>query len=109
VNGTPALKTTRLLVVVSTVTLAMLALAGCGRKGPLELPPEVQARGEMLKAQEQAQGKIRGGKGKEAASTATPEPASAPAFMAPSEQQPIPGTTGHRPPAQYPFPLDPLL
>jgi predicted small lipoprotein YifL len=77
--------------------LALLALSGCGRRGPLELPPEYQAQGAALKAQQDAELKASPRK----AATGAPVPAPPP---------PIPsGVTGNRPPAQYPFPLDPLL
>jgi len=79
------------------VAVLAIGLSGCGRRGPLELPPETQARGEALKKQ-QAQS---------ASSDRTrPLPgAEEPAQPAPA----IPGTIGNRPPDQYPFPLDPLL
>jgi predicted small lipoprotein YifL len=80
------------------VALAVLALSGCGRRGPLELPPEYQAQGAALKAQQDA----------ELAKTA-PRKAT-PGAPVPAPPPPIPpGVTGNRPPAQYPFPLDPLL
>ncbi|MFO1126311.1 MAG: lipoprotein [Methylocystis sp.] len=82
---------------LAALALALFAasLGACGRRGPLELPPETQARGAILRAQtEAAQAK--------AAAHGAPPPASAP-------QPPIPGTIGNRPPEQYPFPLDPLL
>jgi predicted small lipoprotein YifL len=80
------------------VALALLALSGCGRRGPLELPPEYQAQGAALKAQQDAElARTSPRKG----ATGAPVPAPPP---------PIPsGVTGNRPPAQYPFPLDPLL
>ncbi len=88
-----------------TLLLAAAAAAGlsaCGRRGPLELPPDVQARGAALRAeQEAAQAKAV------PASGPGVKGASAPA--APPPPPPIPGTTGARPPADYPFPLDPLL
>jgi predicted small lipoprotein YifL len=82
---------------VAALALALIAasLGACGRRGPLELPPETQARGAILRAQaEAAQAK--------AATHGAPPPANVPA-------PPIPGTVGNRPPDQYPFPLDPLL
>jgi predicted small lipoprotein YifL len=84
------LRRTRLLLLFAA--LAASGLASCGRRGPLELPPEVQARGEALKA-EQAKN--------------APKPA--PGQAQPAPPPPIPGTVGNRPPDQYPFPLDPLL
>ncbi|MCX7898534.1 MAG: lipoprotein [Methylocystis sp.] len=71
------------------------SLAGCGRKGPLELPAETQARGAALRAQEEAR---------------PPTSRLAPGAAEPDRPAPpIPGTIGHRPPDQYPFLLDPLL
>ena len=88
-----------LLSRVSILALALVAmgLSGCGRRGPLELPPETQARGAALKSQQEAaraRGAQRAAPGAEEASGPPP---------------PIPGTIGNRPPAQYPFLLDPLL
>lgn len=79
--------------------LLAAALSGCGRRGPLELPPETQARGQMLKAQE------------EAAQAKATRGAKPPAGAAEERRPPppIPGTVGNRPPEQYPFLLDPLL
>lgn len=75
--------------------LLAVGLAGCGRRGPLELPPDVQQRGAALRAQEQA---------------AAPRPRAAPGADDPDQPKtPIPGTPGNRPPEQYPFVLDPLL
>lgn len=78
---------------------ALLAapLAGCGRRGPLELPPDVQARGAAIKAQQEAQARAA----KPRAAPGAAEPEAAPVR--------IPGTLGNRPPEQYPFVLDPLL
>lgn len=76
-----------------TIVLATAALAGCGRKGMLELPPEVAARAP------------------DASQPAAPAPASLGA-NAPVEQKalsPVPGTKGMRPPELYPFVLDPIL
>jgi len=77
---------------------AAASLSACGRRGPLELPPEVQARGAALKAAQAQSQPVRGAP-KPAPGQAAPEP----------PPPPIPGTMGNRPPAQYPFPLDPLL
>lgn len=85
---------TRRSVAVLALALVATSLGACGRRGPLELPPETQARGAYLRAQtEAAQAKAARG---------APPPENAPA-------PPIPGTVGNRPPDQYPFPLDPLL
>jgi predicted small lipoprotein YifL len=88
------LRRTRLLILLSAI--AATGLSACGRRGPLELPPEVQARGEALKAQQAA---AQARTAKNAPGQAQPEP----------PRPPIPGTIGNRPPEQYPFPLDPLL
>jgi len=74
---------------------AALALAGCGRKGPLELPVDVQAeRAARQAAQEEAAAKT----GRKLSDEG-----------APPKPQPQPGDIGHRPPADYPFVLDPVL
>lgn len=86
----------RPLLALSALALLSLALAGCGRRGPLELPPETQARGEALKAQEAARPRSGPRPAPGAEDGRGPPPA-------------IPGTIGHRPPDQYPFLLDPLL
>lgn len=91
------LRRSRLFLIIAAA-LAASALAGCGRRGPLELPPEAQAQGAALKAQQDA----------ELAKTAKKLPPGAP--VPPPPPPPIPsGVTGNRPPAEYPFPLDPLL
>jgi predicted small lipoprotein YifL len=90
----------RLLLLVAGAVAAS-GLAGCGRRGPLELPPEVQARGAALKAEQEA--------ARTTAARSGPRPeavAAEPAALPPPR---IPGTIGNRPPDQYPFPLDPLL
>lgn len=90
----------RLLLLVAGAVAAS-GLAGCGRRGPLELPPEVQARGAALKAEQEA--------ARTTAARSGPRPeagAAEPAALPPPR---IPGTIGNRPPEQYPFPLDPLL
>lgn len=89
------IRRTRLLLLLAA--FAATGLSACGRRGPLELPPEIQAQGEALKAQQ-------------AAALAKNAPKPAPGQAAPElPPPPIPGTIGNRPPAQYPFPLDPLL
>lgn len=88
------------LLLASLVLLLASGLAGCGRKGPLELPPETQAYGEALNKQRQ-----------EAPASGKPDPA--PPFQPNSDQasrkSDIPGTSGNRPIQTYPFPLDPIL
>jgi predicted small lipoprotein YifL len=89
----------RLLLLCAAVAAAA-GLSACGRRGNLELPPEVQARGDALKAERDAA----------AAKTARTAAKPAPGEEAPEQRAPaIPGTIGNRPPAQYPFVLDPLL
>lgn len=88
---------TRLLLLLAAA-LAAASLSACGRRGPLELPPEVQAQGEALKAAQAAEAS-KTGRAKPAPGAAQPE----------SPEPRIPGTIGNRPPEQYPFPLDPLL
>ncbi len=85
------LRSTSLLIVASA---ALLLLSGCGRRGPLELPPEAQERGKALQERDAAQPKRKPRLGE---AEETPE------------KLPVPGTSGHRPPQQYPFFLDPLL
>jgi predicted small lipoprotein YifL len=75
---------------------AALALAGCGRKGPLELPADVQAERAARQAAEQANAPQNGQKPSGEAGPPQPPP-------------PQLGDPGRRPPALYPFPLDPLL
>ena len=75
--------------------LAALALAGCGRKGPLELPADVQAERNARLAAEQA--------------AAPPPPRKLSDDGAPQKPQPQLGDIGRRPPPLYPFFLDPLL
>ncbi len=93
---TPRFRLTLLLAAAAAV-----GLSACGRRGPLELPPEVQARGAALKAEQDAALARSGPKpaAKAAPGQAVPEP----------PPPPIPGTIGARPPADYPFLLDPLL
>lgn len=88
------------LLLACLALLFASGLAGCGRKGPLELPPETQAYGEALKKQKQeAQGSGK----------ADPTPPFQPNSDQPSRKSDIPGTSGSRPPQEYPFPLDPIL
>jgi|LakMenEpi03Aug12_release.lakeMendotaPanAssembly.Ray.scaffolds.fasta_scaffold132592_2 predicted small lipoprotein YifL len=104
------------LLLACLALLFASGLAGCGRKGPLELPPETQAYGEALKKQKlESQGANGGGQTSTATSTQTISPPneSNQKFDPNSEKQPkksdIPGTSGNRPPQEYPFPLDPIL
>ena len=85
---------------VLALALAAASLAACGRRGPLELPPETQARGAALRAEAEA-AQARAARGARRPAPGAAEPSLPP--------PPIPGTIGNRPPSQYPFPLDPLL
>ncbi|PPD46636.1 MAG: hypothetical protein CTY15_01095 [Methylocystis sp.] len=92
--------TPRSLAALAAAALFAFGLSGCGRRGPLELPPDVQARGAAIKAQQETQAKtVARNAPKAAPGEAEPE-------AAPTR---IPGTIGNRPPEQYPFVLDPLL
>jgi predicted small lipoprotein YifL len=78
------------------VAFAALVLAGCGRKGPLELPADVQAERAARKA---AQDEAAANADRRLSQEGAP----------PSARQPQPGDIGRRPPPDYPFILDPLL
>ena len=86
------------------IALGLLALcvAGCGRKGPLELPADVQAERQAQAAQAEAaaaaQAQASGRRPKLSEEGATPPP-----------PRPALGDPGNRPPAVYSFPLDFLL
>ena len=88
------------LIFLLAAALIAAGLSGCGRRGPLELPPETQARGEALKAEQDA-ARAKAARTSPKAAPGEAEPRSAPVR--------IPGTIGNRPPEQYPFLLDPLL
>lgn len=85
------------LLLLFAGAVAALGLSACGRRGPLELPPEVQAQGAALKAEQDAT---------RARSATKPAPGAAEPAAPPVR---IPGTMGNRPPDQYPFVLDPML
>jgi len=85
-------KFSRSLALAAALAALAGGLEGCGRRGPLDLPEETQARGQLQKA-EAARAPAAG----KAANDADKKP------------EAIPGTIGRRPPDQYPFPLDPLL
>ncbi len=89
-------------ILLATLTLLIASgLAGCGRRGPLELPPETQAYGEALKKQRQEAAQESG--------KPDPAPPFTPNSDQPSRKSDIPGTSGNRPTQTYPFPLDPIL
>ncbi len=81
------------------------------------MPPETQAYGEALKKQKlESQGANGGGQTpaqSNATQANTPQTEATQKFDPNSEKQPkksdIPGTSGNRPPQEYPFPLDPIL
>ncbi|ARN80527.1 LPS translocon maturation chaperone LptM [Methylocystis bryophila] len=81
--------------------LLALCLAGCGRKGPLELPADLQAERQAQAAQAEeaaaAQARAKGRRPKLSEEGVKPPPG------------PALGDPGNRPPAVYPFPLDFLL
>lgn len=93
--------TPRSLAALAAAALFAFSLSGCGRRGPLELPPDVQARGAAIKAQDDAERTKTASRGGPKAAPGEAEPEAAPTR--------IPGTIGNRPPEQYPFVLDPLL
>lgn len=85
----------RAAVLLLSMTLAAAALSGCGRRGALELPPEVAARPKEVVVQR---------------TPVVPPPGSnRPVEEDVKAQEFVPGTIGRRPPEQYPFILDPLL
>ncbi|WP_400769995.1 lipoprotein [Methylosinus sporium] len=78
----------------ATLLILALALSGCGRRGPLDYPPEVAARPKAVVVQK---------------TTLTPAGGKTPVAEDVKAVEYIPGTPGFRPPEQYPFILDPLL
>jgi predicted small lipoprotein YifL len=76
------------------ILLALAGLSGCGRRGALDLPPEVAARPKEAVVQK---------------TTVTPEGSKKPVAEDVKAVEYIPGTIGFRPPERYPFILDPLL
>jgi len=96
----PALTLLPRLTLAASALLLAASLSACGRRGPLELPPDVQARGAALRAEDEA----RTAHGPHGARQKLSEEGAGD-----KKPQAIPGTVGHRPPQDYPFPLDPLL
>ncbi len=92
-----------LILVFAIAPMLTAALAGCGRKGPLELPPDVQAAKDASRAEQEAT----------AAANARSAPGSPKQKLseegAKPKTQPVEGEISHRPPQAYPFFLDPLL
>jgi predicted small lipoprotein YifL len=78
----------------AAILILALALTGCGRRGALDLPPEVAARPKEVVVQK---------------TTVTPEGSKTPVAEDVKAVEYIPGTIGARPPERYPFILDPLL
>ncbi len=93
----------RLILALAIAPLLAGALAGCGRKGPLELPPDVEAAREAKRAQQEAadaaKAKAASGDHKQKLSEEGAKP----------KAKPVEGDIGQRPPADYPFFLDPIL
>ncbi len=87
----------RLLVSCALAACAAGGLTGCGRKGPLDLPPDVQAVHDARRAQLDAEAARAAGPKRPSETGEAPKPKWAP------------GDIGHRPPPDYPFILDPLL
>ena len=73
--------------------------AGCGRKGPLELPPDVQAARQEKVAEQQAAEAAKNPEEKQKLSQQGVKP----------KAERVEGDVGHRPPEDYPFFLDPIL
>ena len=98
----PSRRAKRLILALAIAPLLAGALAGCGRKGPLELPPDVQAARKEKIAEQQAadaaEAKAASG-GKQKLSEQGVKP----------KTRPVEGDVGYRPPADYPFFLDPIL
>ena len=93
----------RLILALAIAPLLAGALAGCGRKGPLELPPDVQAARKEKIAEQQAEEAAKaqaenGGRGPKLSQQGLKPKAG-----------PVEGDVGNRPPANYPFFLDPIL
>jgi predicted small lipoprotein YifL len=74
-------------------------LAGCGRRGPLELPPDVQAARQEKIAQQQADEAAKNPDQKNKLSQQGVK----------SKPEWVEGDVKHRPPEKYPFFLDPIL
>ena len=94
----------RLIFFLALAPLLAGALAGCGRKGPLELPPDVQAARDARRAEQDAAAAEKaktanGGKNQKLSDE----------NAAPAKKEKVEGDIGRRPPQVYPFFLDPLL
>jgi predicted small lipoprotein YifL len=99
----PSRRRRRLIFAFAIAPLLAASLAGCGRKGPLELPPDVQAARDASRAEHEAtaaaNAKNVAGSPKQKLSEEGAKP----------KAQPVEGEISHRPPQAYPFFLDPLL
>jgi predicted small lipoprotein YifL len=93
----------RLILAFAIAPLLAGALAGCGRMGPLELPPDVEAARKEKLAQQQADDAAKAKAASGGQKQKLSEQGAAPKAM------PVEGDIGHRPPADYPFFLDPIL
>ncbi len=91
----------RLILAFAIAPLLAGALAGCGRKGPLELPPDVKAARDAKRAQQEAAETAKAGKAGQ-----QPKLSEEGAKSAPTK---VEGDVGKRPPEHYPFILDPIL
>lgn len=100
IHALPLDKKSRSLALVASTLLLAASLSACGRRGPLELPPDVQARGAALRAEDEARA---------AHASHGARPKLSEEGAGDKKPQAIPGTVGHRPPQDYPFSLDPLL
>jgi len=99
----PSRRAKRLILALAIAPLLAGALAGCGRRGPLELPPDVQAARQEKLAQQQAD---EAAKAKAASGDQKPKLSDQ---GAKPKTMPVEGDAGYRPPADYPFFLDPIL
>ena len=89
----------RLILTLAIAPLLAGALAGCGRKGPLELPPDVEAARKEKIAEKQAAEAAKNPDQKNKLSQQGVK----------SKPEWVEGDVKHRPPEKYPFFLDPIL
>ena len=95
----PSRRAKRLIIALAIAPLLAGALAGCGRKGPLELPPDVQAARQEKIAEQQAAEAAKNPEEKQKLSQQGVKP----------KTEWVEGDIKHRPPEKYPFSLDPIL
>ena len=91
----------RLILAFAIAPLLAGGLASCGRKGPLELPPDVRASHDARRAQQEATEAAKSGK-------AGQQPKLSEEGARPAATK-VEGDVGNRPPEHYPFILDPIL